>query len=86
MANDKQETTYLWGSFIWTGDGGLVTEVDPFHIKCWGKVNVRDEQNKPMTVVWCEISSQRVLTKRFYNSPADVELELNRIRNAKMRN
>ena len=39
-----------------------------------------------MTVVWLEISSQRVLTKRFYNSPADVELELNRIRNAKMRN
>ena len=37
MANDKQETTYLWGSFIWTGDGGLVTEVDPFHIKCWGQ-------------------------------------------------
>ena len=76
--------TYLWAAFIWQNDDGSLVEIDPFHIRCWGKTKATDEKNNPIVVVWAEVGN-RIFTKRC-DSEVEATNELNRIRNAKLRN
>ena len=82
---ENQESTYQWGCFIWKTDNDDKIEIDPFHIKAWGIQSAKDQENKPAWVVWLDVGSPRIFTHQF-DKPGPASLELDRIRNAKMRN
>ena len=82
--SDQSEGIYVWGSFIWRIEDGQVTEVDPFHITAWGIQPVENHPREHMT--WMNIAGNpNPFFKKFPDRQKAVE-ELDRIRNAKMRN
>ncbi len=82
--SDQSEQTSVWGSFIWRIEDGAITEVDPFHITAWGIQKIDGHLTDYMA--WMNIAGNpNPFFKKFPDRPKAIE-ELDRIRNAKMRN